>query len=584
MNWFSKIRELAGHEYERYLPTAFDESLTLLEKVNKVIETLNQIVLGVNTVAEYVDGHVDTQNEKITQLRDDFEILKDWLENEGLEERTEQVLNEWFDNGRLAQIINNDVFNMKTDKVVFEQFVLSTTTQLEQKGSLNRQKQGGSFVDKINELNTVKGVGLIKQDNGFDIVVLLKNPERGGFQYQFRKNHDGLVLLDSILGGRYANTEIENKLVDLKGTFTTTSSVAYTVTPDDYFTFTFTGSGFDFRTLTGYRSGVWEFDVEKIGKKTIDTYTSTQSDVTTTINIFKDLPYGSYRVKATFKGKSDFSTETIETRGWIYNYLANPILVDSSYRVLENKVNLSDRTINDYAITIRKTDLSTPMTWTPVHNGVTGVSVANSMKFYVDGVLITDQDITAIKSQYDIKKVELIQFFRGRNGNSEIDLTEQTLKHTINSDGVLAINNTVKFIEDCTIGNAYLNMLGANQNIFDKLYLNNKQIIPLSGGFSESMNLSDDVSSAAFVGTYQPGRYVGLGVDSLSFAEASGAHLKPDVLPVHLTFREDGVAKFYVKAIETNGTVLKGDILSNISRYAPTYGVSFPNDELMTIL
>lgn len=132
MNWFSKIHELAGQEYERYLPTAFDGSLTLLEKVNKVIETLNQIVLGVNTVAEYVDGHVDTQNEKIKQLRDDFEVLKDWLENEGLEERTKQVLNEWFDNGRLAQIINNDVFDMKADKATFEQFVLSTSTQLQQ--------------------------------------------------------------------------------------------------------------------------------------------------------------------------------------------------------------------------------------------------------------------------------------------------------------------------------------------------------------------------------------------------------------------------------------------------------------------
>ena len=30
---------------------------------------------------------VDKQNDKITAIRDDFETLKEWLENEGLQER-----------------------------------------------------------------------------------------------------------------------------------------------------------------------------------------------------------------------------------------------------------------------------------------------------------------------------------------------------------------------------------------------------------------------------------------------------------------------------------------------------------------
>lgn len=40
---FNSLKELNVQEYERYLPTAFDESMSILEKLNKVIEYLNQI-------------------------------------------------------------------------------------------------------------------------------------------------------------------------------------------------------------------------------------------------------------------------------------------------------------------------------------------------------------------------------------------------------------------------------------------------------------------------------------------------------------------------------------------------------------
>ena len=40
---FEQFGEMMVQLYERYLPTAFDESLTLLEKMNKIIQYLNEI-------------------------------------------------------------------------------------------------------------------------------------------------------------------------------------------------------------------------------------------------------------------------------------------------------------------------------------------------------------------------------------------------------------------------------------------------------------------------------------------------------------------------------------------------------------
>lgn len=246
MNWFSKIHGLAGQEYERYLPTAFDSSLTLLEKVNKVIETLNQIVLGVNTVADYVDEHVNTQNEKIKQLRDDFEILKDWLENEGLEERTTQVLNEWFDNGRLAQIINNDVFDMKADKATFEQFVLSITTQLQQTG-LSVKTFGAigdgvvddtqAFIDGISFLSSIGGGTLIVPSGDYfiqpDVILLKSNVNikgtgksriftNAGFAYQFMMgNHTENVKNVEISGLEFDQVKEVGRFEPQTNTFPT---------------------------------------------------------------------------------------------------------------------------------------------------------------------------------------------------------------------------------------------------------------------------------------------------------------------------------------------------------------------------
>lgn len=173
MKWYSYLPFLDEHTYERYLPTAFDESMTLLQKVNKVIEGLNTVIQAMNKTFE----EVDKQNDKITAIRDDFETLKEWLENEGLQERTVWVLNEWFDSGKLATIIAEEVFDMKVDKSTFEQFVITTNQQLDHvvKNGVNIEQFGAAandpsfdnrqaFVDAFNYLTALGGGVLYVND------------------------------------------------------------------------------------------------------------------------------------------------------------------------------------------------------------------------------------------------------------------------------------------------------------------------------------------------------------------------------------------------------------------------------------
>lgn len=138
MSWYTKIPFLNEQEYERYLPSAFDESLTLLQKVNKVIEGLNQVITAVNYTLETVDG----QNDAIQKVRDDFELLKTWLESEGLQEKVVVTLNEWFDSGKLATIINTEVFNMKLDTETFLTYQTNNDQKLDSlEGQLTQTEQ-----------------------------------------------------------------------------------------------------------------------------------------------------------------------------------------------------------------------------------------------------------------------------------------------------------------------------------------------------------------------------------------------------------------------------------------------------------
>jgi hypothetical protein len=95
---FNQLAPILIQEYESYLPTAFDESMSLLEKVNKVIQRLYEIGELTNSV--------------VTQWNEAME----WVMNDGLTVAVVAKLDEMALNGVLANLINIDLLNLKANK------------------------------------------------------------------------------------------------------------------------------------------------------------------------------------------------------------------------------------------------------------------------------------------------------------------------------------------------------------------------------------------------------------------------------------------------------------------------------------
>lgn len=112
------IPRLKLHQYERYLPTAFDESLTLLEKVNKIIHYIGEYT-------EVTNDLIDLWNE-----------LVEWIKNEGLEELVNKKLEEWLEDGTLYDLFIDDIIDMiqelleKADDIIAKEYEFDYT-QLE---------------------------------------------------------------------------------------------------------------------------------------------------------------------------------------------------------------------------------------------------------------------------------------------------------------------------------------------------------------------------------------------------------------------------------------------------------------------
>lgn len=90
---FSQITPMIVQQYERYLPTAFDESMTMLEKVNKIINHLNDV------------GQLT--NDVVAQ----WNTVMEWIINEGIAEDVNAQLTAKIKNGDLDSIINDNLFN-----------------------------------------------------------------------------------------------------------------------------------------------------------------------------------------------------------------------------------------------------------------------------------------------------------------------------------------------------------------------------------------------------------------------------------------------------------------------------------------
>lgn len=97
---FQHVAPLMVQKYERYLPTAFDDSMTMLEKMDKIIQHLNKI-------GEITNGVVEQWNE-----------VMEWVMNEGLTQAVIDRLNIMIDNGEFDTIINQELLNSKSTIII----------------------------------------------------------------------------------------------------------------------------------------------------------------------------------------------------------------------------------------------------------------------------------------------------------------------------------------------------------------------------------------------------------------------------------------------------------------------------------
>lgn len=121
----SQLKHLFLQRYERYLPTAFDESMSLLEKMNKLIESQNKLIDVVNSHTKYTNdqlfkafGIIDENLKKQLELfrdemqaqADAFQELKDKVEGDLLPDTVSAKLEEWLLDGTIQGLILDSVF------------------------------------------------------------------------------------------------------------------------------------------------------------------------------------------------------------------------------------------------------------------------------------------------------------------------------------------------------------------------------------------------------------------------------------------------------------------------------------------
>lgn len=105
---FPRLAEFGKEQFKKYPYTEYmnelridDEVYALVGYVSIIRELLNK---SLDAVEQLGKGYRD--------LIDEFNALKKWVEEEGLEEKVVLVLNEWFENGKLAEIINMQLLNL----------------------------------------------------------------------------------------------------------------------------------------------------------------------------------------------------------------------------------------------------------------------------------------------------------------------------------------------------------------------------------------------------------------------------------------------------------------------------------------
>lgn len=123
---------------QKVMPGIYDDTLSYYELLSKVVAYLNQMNDQQNEIIDWIHSTMDEQNKDIEMLKKLFisfrgdmtrafeEFTKNITDQQNQFEKditdkvlgvkVGEILQEWFDNGKLAEIINKEVFDMKADK------------------------------------------------------------------------------------------------------------------------------------------------------------------------------------------------------------------------------------------------------------------------------------------------------------------------------------------------------------------------------------------------------------------------------------------------------------------------------------
>lgn len=99
-----------------YLPSGYDSSMSIYQELTRIREYLGMVVKSQNELIGYVDANLKRMYEAIKDMIEEIERFEGDIEDRVIPENLAKILNEWFENGKLAEIINEQVFNMKADK------------------------------------------------------------------------------------------------------------------------------------------------------------------------------------------------------------------------------------------------------------------------------------------------------------------------------------------------------------------------------------------------------------------------------------------------------------------------------------
>lgn len=207
---FSPIAEMMIQKYKRYLPTAFDETLSMMEKVNMIIVYLNDIGEITNTMLE-------RWNEVIT-----------WVTSDGVNEVVQERLDLMVQDGTLNEIINVTIFNELNQQIDTAQTDIESikTTNIEQADDLSYLK-GNDVIKRGDTWGTYENAVLrsvVANKAGGDVAgvlgIKLENDEKLA-QYPNR---------DSV--GEYVANSGRNATLDINTVTYTVNSVTVPVGTD----------------------------------------------------------------------------------------------------------------------------------------------------------------------------------------------------------------------------------------------------------------------------------------------------------------------------------------------------------------